>query len=91
MAVANVMHIVAVEIQKPPPLRVFDVSTICAGYRRQAGRGYGLLQEVPRVFIEKAQGVRVMILPGPQLAPGGCVYLPFTKSGRVAHRGQGKE
>ena len=77
VAVADVVHGVAVEVHEAPAGVVLDPDPLRLADRGEAGRGHGLVQEEACVFLEQSlvPGARGVLAPAP--AQGGEVRLSF--------------
>ena len=62
MAVADLVHVVAVEIHDPPALDVLEPDPFARGERVEARRGQRLVQEMPRVGVEQRPRRAVHVL-----------------------------
>ena len=70
MAKADLVDVVAVEIQQAPAVQVFDVRAVARLQNIQAGRGQRLMEEVFGVLVQPAACFCVDVLGGPGLAMG---------------------
>ena len=73
MAVADLVHVVAVEIHEPPAVDVGEPDALGGGQRIEAGGGQRLVQEDVRVGVEQRprRAVHVLALPRARAAATG--------------------
>jgi len=83
MAIADVMHIVAVEIHVAPAGQILDPDALGLADRRQAGGRDRLVQEVARVFLEQRIARGMAMTRRPLGAPARSIDVALGLFGRV--------
>ena len=77
MREANLMHVVAVEVEITPAFDIFNPRALRLGQHVKTRRGEGLMEEVATIGFEQSLRRRRNLFGGPGAAPGREVHIAF--------------
>jgi hypothetical protein len=77
MTEANLMNVVAVEIEIAPAFEVFQPRALRPAQDVQAGSGKRLVQETRRIFSEQRTRLRTEVTVEPSLSVRGQIHIAF--------------